>query len=123
MQLTLDTTNSIYQIRAYEPGRIQVNNDWFDHSIVVSPNEIVDPWSPTSLNDIKIGDFEAVLRLKPEVVLLGTGIKIYFPPSELLQPLYTQQIGVEIMDTGAACRTYNLLMSEGRRVIAALLIK
>lgn len=122
MQLSLDTVTGIYQIRAYEEGRIQINNNWINHSVIISPDQLIDPWRPASIADLKNTDFESVLALTPEVVLLGTGSKLNFPAPEILASIYAQQIGVEIMDTGAACRTYNLLMAEGRRVVAALLI-
>ena len=73
-----------------------------------------EPLASTHLN--------AALALQPEVVLLGTGARLHFPPAEVLRPLIEAGIGYEIMDTSAACRTYDILMAEGRRVLAALVI-
>lgn len=123
MQLNLDTTNAIYQIRAYEPGRIQVNEHWLTHSIIISPLQLITDWPPQQLSELQPEHFAPIIALKPKIVLLGSGLKICFPPAELLASLYAQQIGVEIMDTAAACRTYTLLAGEGRAVVAGLLIK
>lgn len=121
MQLSLDTATASYQIRAYESGRIQINDQWITHSVIISPEQLVD-WSPTSIADLNSTDLDSILNLTPEVLLLGTGESLIFPNHKILAPLYAQHIGVEIMTTAAACRTYNLLVSEGRRVVAALLI-
>lgn len=121
MQISLDTHSANYQIRAYEAHRIKVNNAWITHSFIITPNQLINPWRPESIIDLKISDIEQITGLNSEVVLLGTGTKLYFPNPELLAPLYALQVGVEIMDTAAACRTYNVLMSEGRNVVAALL--
>lgn len=121
MQISLDTNSATYQIRAYEAHRIRVNNEWITHSFIITPNQLINPWRPGSVNDLKISDIDPIVALNPEVVLLGTGTKINFLNPKLLAPLYTLHVGVEIMDTAAACRTYNVLMSEGRNVVAALL--
>lgn len=109
-------------IRSYAFGRITVNQDIYTASLIITPERIVADWRPEHFADLIASDFERIRDLQPEVVLLGTGARLLFPAPELIRPLVTAQIGFEVMDTGAACRTYNVLMGEGRRVAAALLM-
>ncbi len=122
MQLTLDPNRGVYTIRSYQPGEIRVNDRIITNSIILSPTEMIDPWSPRSITELTTDQLLPIIKLAPEILLLGTGEKQHFLPPMLLSEFYKQQIGVEIMDTGAACRTYNVLISEGRNVVAALLI-
>ncbi len=122
MQLTLDSNQGVFTIRSYEPGTIQVNDSLIHNSIIITPTEIINPWKPQSLSELSAQDFLPILKFAPEIFLLGTGEHQHFPSPLVLQELYKQQIGVEVMDTGAACRTYNVLMSESRNVVVALLI-
>lgn len=110
-------------IRAYAPGRVTVNQDVYTASLIVTPERIVADWRPRAFADLTPADIEAIAALEPEVVLFGTGERLLFPPPALTRCLIAAAIGFEAMDTGAACRTYNVLMSEGRRVAAALLIE
>jgi len=109
-------------IRSYAFGRITVNQDIYTTSLIITPERIVTNWRPECFSDLIASDFDTVCNLRPEVVLLGTGERLLFPAPELVRPLVAAQIGFEVMDTGAACRTYNVLMGEGRRVAAALLM-
>ncbi len=84
--------------------------------------EYLNDWDVENFEALKTTHFQQLCKLRPEVVLLGTGQKIRFPTSELLAPLINIGIGVEVMDTAAACRTYTILMAEGRQVVAALLL-
>lgn len=124
MQFNLDSASSKYPIRSYQPGQIQINDEIITTSIIVTPEILVNPWRPQQLNELNSEDIERILELKPRptIVLLGTGQTLKFPPTSLLASLYQHQIGVEVMDTGAACRTFMVLSSEGRKVAAALLI-
>ena len=90
--------------------------------MILTATVIIEGWRPASVQDLTAADLEPVLGLAPEVVLLGTGAHQQFPDSAILRILYEQRIGVEIMDTSAACRTYNVLVSEGRSVAAALIV-
>lgn len=109
-------------IRSYAFGRITVNQDIYSTSLIITPERIVADWRPQRFTDLIVSDFDTIRNLQPEVVLLGTGVRLLFPAPELIRPLVSAQIGFEVMDTGAACRTYNVLMGEGRRVAAALLM-
>ncbi len=123
MILTEDKGIGDYHIRAYEPGAITVNETIYRKSLIVSPVHLIDDWPPQSLGALKEAHLQAILDLKPEIVIIGTGQRFTLPPVEKLATLYQGRIGVECMDTGAACRTYTALMSEGRHVVAALLIE
>lgn len=122
MELSEDRAPKGYQIKAYAPGEIQVNENSYTHSLIISAETLITDWRPQSLTDLKVLDWQIIIDLAPEVVLLGTGLTFKVPPAALLAPLYQNNIGVEFMDTGAACRTYIVLASENRTVIAALLI-
>ena len=91
-------------------------------SAIVMPGRLVIDWPPQNVEDLRPEHFAALLEAAPEVVLLGTGTNIRFPNPAYTAPLVEKGIGVEVMDTPAACRTYNILMTDGRDVAAALLI-
>lgn len=123
MLLSEEHYNQSYQIKAYTPGEITINDTKYTDSLIVSANHLISPWHPNSLNELADNDWQAILELQPEIVLLGTGLKFIMPPDKQLAPLHQQQIGVECMDTAAACRTFMALLAEDRKVAAALLIK
>jgi uncharacterized protein len=106
----------------YGEGYVMVNGKRHATSLVVSGERIVTDWPATSVESLKPDHLAAIIELKPEIVLLGTGAKFTFPDQSLLAPLYKAGIGVEAMDTPAACRTYNILLGEGRNVVAALIV-
>lgn len=121
MKIQLETGFGQNVIRAYEPGRVTVNQQVYTRSLIITP-ERVDDWPPETFAALASAHFEALAALEAEVVIIGTGARQRFPDAELLAPLVRAGIGYEVMDTGAACRTYNILMSDGRRVVAALLM-
>ena len=121
MKIQRELAAGLNVIRSYEPARITVNQDAYTTSLIVTPERIVPDWRPREFTELTAADFEVIAALGPEVVLLGTGKRLRFPDPALTRALVTANIGIEVMDTGAACRTYNVLMSEGRRVAAALL--
>jgi uncharacterized protein len=108
-------------VTAYGPGWIEINAVRHDHPVLVVPDRPVEPWAPARFEALEAAHFESIGAFDPEVVLLGTGATQRFAHPRLLVALSARRIGVESMDTGAACRTYNILMAEGRRVLAALL--
>lgn len=122
MQIRRDLPSGRNVIRAYARGQVTVNQETYRGSLLVTPERIVADWPPQSFPALEPVHFEAIVALEPEIVLIGTGARLRFPPPGRLQPLARAGIGVEVMDTGAACRTYNVLMAEGRRVVAALLM-
>ena len=99
-----------------------VNGERFDRSIVVLAEEVRNDWSVGGFDGLEEAHFDYFLALKPDVLLLGTGVIQRFPHPRMYRALTDAGIGVECMDTPAACRTYNILVAEGRRVVAAILI-
>lgn len=111
-----------YLIQLYGPGRIVINGRDFHDSLIVAPDKLIPEWRPRSVAELRSEDFSPALGLEPQILILGTGATQVFPEAEVLAPAYRKGMGLEVMDTGAACRTYNILMSEGRRVAAALIM-
>jgi uncharacterized protein len=123
MKLNEATGAGDFRIRRYEPGRLTVNDEVLVRSVIVTAGELLRDWPPQRVEEIEMTHLETVIALDPEVVLLGTGERQVFPDRALLRELIVRGIGVEVMDTAAASRTYNLLMSEERRVAAVLLLE
>jgi len=107
---------------AYADDCVMVNRERYDSSIVVRAAEIRTDWQVLSFDELNQAHFDYFLALQPEVLLLGTGAKQHFPHPRLYRALTDVGIGVECMDTPAACRTYNILVEEDRKVVAAILI-
>ncbi|APV50869.1 hypothetical protein BWI17_14940 [Betaproteobacteria bacterium GR16-43] len=105
----------------YGAGYVLVNNAKVDRSVLVTGERIED-WDVRSVEAISPGQVAAILQARPEIVLLGSGSRFAFPDPAVLAPFYAERIGVEVMDTPAACRTYNILLGEGRNVVAALIV-
>jgi uncharacterized protein len=119
MQSVVDP--SLNTLTGYGPGWLEINRVRHPQAVMVLPRGEVRPWALSDWTALTAADFEAMLALQPEVVLLGTGSRQHFMHPRLHACLSAARIGLEIMDTGAACRTYNILMSEGRQVLAALI--
>ncbi|MEY2844070.1 MAG: hypothetical protein RI920_2107 [Pseudomonadota bacterium] len=122
MKLQPDRAEGVNLVRAHEPGRIVVNDQTFTQSVIVPPTGPILPWACTQLADLSLADFERMAEARPEVIIFGSGATLRFPPPALLRPLMAARIGFETMDTAAACRTYNILVAEGRQVMAALIV-
>ena len=104
------------------PGWVRVGQTEYRDSIVLLPDAVVQGWAPNGFDDLGEPDYASLLSYTPEMVLLGTGAVQRFPHPRLLQSLAAARVGVEVMDTRAACRTFNILVAEDRRVAAALII-
>ena len=91
-------------------------------SFIIAPKQLKENWPPQGLADLTKEHLQAVIELNPELVILGTGQRLEFPHHSLTEPMLAEGIGVEIMDSAAACRTYNVLMHEGREVVAAIIV-
>ena len=122
MKMHLDNTAGAHRITGYGAGYVSVNEKSLTHSFILTADALITDWSPKSVDDLDEASLQAVARLAPAIVLLGTGPEQRFPSSSLLAPMLGQGIGIEVMTTAAACRTYNILIAEGRPVAAALLI-
>ena len=106
----------------YGDGYVGINNQRYERSLVVTADAIHDGWGVTSVDLIDTGAVDFLLALKPEILLLGTGATHRFPRPATLREFARAQVGVESMATPAACRTFNILMAEGRNVIAAVIV-
>ena len=122
MRFSLDIDTQRHFIKSYGLGWISVNEQEIRRSVIVAPDRLVTDWPPQTFADLEERHFAAILQLEPEIVLLGTGNRQRFPHPKLTQALLARGVGVEVMDTSAACRTYNIIMMEDRRVVAALLM-
>ena len=106
----------------YGDGYVAINDQRYAHSVTVLPEGEVRRWDVDSLDALTPEHFSALLELGPEIVILGTGDAFRFPRPEIVKPLAASRVGFEVMDTKAACRTYNILMAEGRQVLAAIVV-
>ena len=124
MKLQPDKSNAP-TINAYDWQWIEVNGVRYTQSLIVSslPDQPPTPWGPAQLEGLCADDFSPSAQSGAELVLFGSGQKLIFAQPQWLQALIAQGVGVETMDTAAACRTYNILASEGRKVVALLLIE
>lgn len=107
----------------YGDGYVLVNHQRYEHHILVAPGQPVSRWTVAGFDALTADDFRALLAHSPEIVIFGAGDKLRFPPPALMRTLHDARVGLEVMDTRAACRTYNILLSEGRKVLAALLLE
>lgn len=123
MLISQDNNATNLQIKSYKPGEIVTHEQTFHRSIIISPEKIISDWPPQNIIELQKQHLKIICEQAPEIFILGTGEQQIFPDPSLLADVYQCNIGVEIMATHAACRTYNVLISEDRRVIAALLIQ
>ncbi len=148
MQFNLERDPRTHTIISYAPGQVIVTIPWaaaaddnaplhldrdgelrgrihhetLTRSVIIMPEKIVKDWPPQQRDDLTIEHFDTVIDMQPEVVLFGTGLRLWWPSSTIRLAFAKQHIGFEVMDTAAACRTYNILVYEGRNVAAALLM-
>jgi uncharacterized protein len=146
MQFNLEINREQYAIRAYGPGTVTVTvprgaadpspdvldaigpdaartrQEILTQSAIVTPNRLLRNWAPRSFAELQQDHMEILVELAPEIVLLGSGADLRWPDAATVAPLTRAGIGYEVMNTAAACRTYNILMGDGRRVAAALLM-
>jgi uncharacterized protein len=123
MKLHSANTAGLHSITAYDAEHIAVDGRRLTKSFLLTPQRVIEDWPPTSFDTLTEADLRAVAALACPIVLLGTGLRQRFPAPALLRSLIDRRIGVEVMDSHAACRTYNILMAEGREVAAALIIE
>ena len=123
MKLHQESSGALNTITSYGADYVAINLERHDKSIIVMPETPVIEWPVSSFEALAPEHFDALIEVAPEVVIFGSGSRLRFPHPRLTAQLSRRRIGVETMDFGAACRTYNILMAEGRRVAAALLIE
>jgi uncharacterized protein len=122
MKLHLTRPEGRNLFTGYGAGYVAVNDARHQQNIVVSPDGPVQEWAAASFDALTPDDVRALLAFKPEILILGTGERLRFPPPHLMRVVAEASIGFEVMDTKAACRTYNILMAEGRHVVAAIFV-
>ncbi len=123
MKLQSDPHSGANTITGYGDGYVEINKTPYAHAVVLSSDGAISEWSPQSFDDLEAHHFSQLVDLKPELILIGTGKRQRFPKPELLKALISAKIGFEIMDSQAACRTYNILVGEGRQVLLALIVE
>ena len=123
MKLQPDRIEGVNAITAFATGLVKVNGEPYTTSLVLPWQGKVLAWPCSAFEQLTAAHFEQLLPLAPELVIFGSGQRLRFVAPALLRSLIDRRIGVETMDTAAACRTYNVLASEGRVVVAALLIE
>ncbi|HEV2701095.1 MAG TPA: Mth938-like domain-containing protein [Steroidobacteraceae bacterium] len=120
MKFTLDSRNDINLIRGYGPGEVRIGELVHHAPCIVTAQQLVLDWQVRDVASLVVADLEAIFALKPDVVLLGTGARQIFPERGIRNAFLAHKVGLEVMDLGAACRTYNILVQEERRVAAVL---
>ncbi len=110
-------------ITGYGDGYVEINKTPYTHAVLISSDGAISEWPIKTFEGLEHAHFEEMVALKPELILIGTGIKQHFPKPELLKTLISAKIGFEIMNSQAACRTYNILVGEGRKVLLALIVE
>jgi len=121
LKLHLESPSALNTFTGYGQGYVMVNGARIERSVVVLPERLLADWPPKTFDELAPEHFAALQGLGREIVLLGTGARQRFPRAEIIAPLIRAGVGVEVMDLQAACRTYNILMAEQRKVAAALL--
>ena len=121
MKISLDDAAGLNLISAYADGQVTIRGQQYATSLLVFPHEVIPDWPTINITMLDKAALSNIIEKRPEVFLLGTGKKQIFPDLRELIPLIDNQIGYEIMDNAAACRTYNILLSEGRNAALALL--
>lgn len=139
MQFARETDPLSHSIRAYGPGEVTVilpyepsdeapeaappsRHETLRHSVIITPRSLIRDWPPQRFEEVEVRHFETLIELRPEIVLFGSGATLRWPDQRLTVALQSRRIGIEVMDTAAACRTYNILMADERNVAAALLM-
>ncbi len=121
MKFAQDCQQEGYVITAYDKNSISINGKAFSKSLIVSSRLLQQSWDIATIKSLQANHIDQVLSFNPELIIIGTGNTLVFPAIEVYSSIIERGIGVDFMDTGAACRTYNILMSEGRDVVAGLI--
>jgi uncharacterized protein len=122
MQLTLENPDFRYLLRGVGADGVLVNDKTLNGSFILTPHELVENWRPASIHELVADDMQALLDLNPVLVILGTGTRQQFPSAAVMAACLTRGIGIEVMDNAAAARTFNVLATEGRKVVAGFII-
>jgi uncharacterized protein len=122
MQLTLENPDFRYLLRGVSANGVLVNEKTLQHSFILTPHELLENWRPRSCKELIPDDMQALLALNPVLVILGTGDSQHFPVPAVMAACLTRGIGIEVMNNAAAARTFNVLATEGRKVVAGFIV-
>jgi len=123
MKFTLESSSRVNLVRAYSRAELRIGEERVRSSCIVAADRLITDWPPARFEALLPEHLEAIFELKPEVVLLGTGERQRFPPPAVRAQFAARGVGLEVMDLGAACRTYNILVQEERQAVAALFLE
>lgn len=123
MHLSHDRPDYAFSLRAADGSRARVNDQVLTRSFAIAPDHLLQHWPVTDAASLQTQDIESLLALSPEVLILGTGERQIFPPAAVLAHCMSRGVGVEVMNNASAARTYNVLASEARKVVAALILE
>jgi len=122
MRFTQDSSSATNLIRAYGEGQLRIRDDVYRESVIVSASSVIAVHEVHEVGDLAVFDAARILTLSPDLFLLGTGARQFFPDPTFGHQFLSAGIGIEVMDTAAACRTFNVLVAEQRRVVALLMV-
>jgi len=122
MKFAQDNQDEGYVITAYGENSVSINGKPFKQSLIITRTKLNEDWDVSAVELLQADHIEQILTFKPELIIIGTGNKLTFPAVEVYSGIIDHGIGVDFMDTRAACRTYNILMSEGRDIVAGLIL-
>jgi len=122
MKFAQDAQDEGYVITAYGENDVAINGKTFSSSLIITRSQLDENWNLSNIDALEPEHIDQILALNPELIIIGTGKKLIFPAVAIYSNIIKKGIGVDFMDTQAACRTYNILMSEGRDVVAGLIL-
>ena len=122
MKFAQDSQDEGYVITAYDKSSVSINGKTFNKSLIVTTRQLQETWGIETIESLQTSHINQLLFFNPELIIIGTGNRLVFPAVEAYSAIIKRGIGVDFMDTRAACRTYNILMSEGREVVAGLIL-
>ena len=122
MKFAQDSQDEGYVITAYDKSSISINGKTFNTSLIVTTRQLQQNWDISAIESLQESHINQLLSYNPELIIIGTGNRLVFPAIEVYSAIIKRGIGVDFMDTRAACRTYNILMSESRDVVAGLIL-
>ena len=123
MKLLLNNEVPVHQFSSFGPKGIVIGNNLYCRSLIVTPKDIYSNWAPENIDNITAADVQQIIKLEPELILIGTGHTLRFPHPSILEGATMARLAVDFMDSRAACRTYNILAAENRRVAAGIIVE
>jgi len=121
MDLSFQAPGAHYFVRSISEQGIFIGDNCYSRSLLLAEDQLISDWPPQNFDELQVHHLSAIFQLQPAVVLLGTGNRQHFPAAELMMEFHCRGIGIEVMASAPACRTFNVLVAESRRVVAALM--